>query len=151
MTLEQLQKDMITAMKTKDELKKRVLSSAINAIKNAAIAKKCKDNITEELVNEVLLKEKKTIQEMIDTCPDTFERHDTYIEYVNMLNIIDTYAPKLETNPAIIELDIKMQLAAAGIEPIKANRAVIMKTVMQHFKGKADMKIINQIRGEILQ
>ena len=151
MTLEQLQKDMITAMKTKDELKKRVLSSAINAIKNAAISKKCKDNITEELVNEVLLKEKKTIQEMIDTCPDTFERHDTYIEYVNMLNIIDTYAPKLETNPAIIELDIKMQLAAAGIEPIKANRAVIMKTVMPQFKGKADMKIVNQIIGEILQ
>lgn len=151
MTLEQLQKDMIAAMKAKDELKKRVLSSAINAIKNAAIAKKCKDNITEDLVNEVLLKEKKTIQEMIDTCPDTFERHDTYIEYVNMLNIIDAYAPKLETNPVIIELDIKMQLAAAGIEPVKSNRAAIMKTIMPHFKGKADMKVVNQVIGEILQ
>lgn len=151
MTLEQLQKDMIQAMRDKDILKKNVLSSAINAVKNAAIAKKCKDNITEDLVNEVLLKEKKTIQEMIDTCPNTFERHDTYIEYVNMLNIIDTYAPKLETNPAIIELDIKMQLAAAGIEPVKANKGAVMKLVMPQFKGKADMKVVNQVIGEILQ
>ena len=57
MTLEQLQKDMIKALKDGDVTRKLVLSDAIAAVKNAAIAKRCKDNITEELVNEVLLKE----------------------------------------------------------------------------------------------
>ena len=38
MTLEMLQKDMISAMKAKDADRKSVLTSAIGAIKNAAIA-----------------------------------------------------------------------------------------------------------------
>lgn len=150
MTLEILQKDMIAAMKNKDELKKRVLSSAISSIKNAAIAKKCKDNITEELVDEVLLKEKKTIQEMIDTCPDTFERHDTYIEYVNMLNIIDAYAPKLESDPAIIEVTIRQLCGECHVDLTKNNRGAIMKIVMPYFKGKADMKVVNEVIGRLL-
>lgn len=69
MTLEQLQQDKIQAMKNKQPIKKEVLSSAIGAIRNAAIAKQCKDNITEKLVDEVLLKEKKILQEQIDKCP----------------------------------------------------------------------------------
>ena len=76
MTLEILQKDMVQAMKTKDSVRKNVLSSAISAVKNAAIAKQCRDNIDEALVNEVLQKEKKTVQEQIDTCPAVLK--DTY-------------------------------------------------------------------------
>ena len=68
MTLETLQKEMIAAMKNKDKVRKDVLSSLIGAIKKAAIDQKCKENITEKLVDEVILKEKKTVQEMIDTC-----------------------------------------------------------------------------------
>ena len=45
MTLENLQKEMIQAMKNKDTVRKGVLSSAIGAIKNAAIAKQCRDNV----------------------------------------------------------------------------------------------------------
>ena len=59
MTYEKLLEDMKSAMLEKNALKKLVLANAITSIRNAAIAKRCKDNITEELVNEVLLKEKK--------------------------------------------------------------------------------------------
>ena len=69
MTLEKLQTAMVAAMKEKNKTRKDAISSLISAVKKAAIDKMCKDNITESLVNDVILKEKKTIQEMIDTCP----------------------------------------------------------------------------------
>ena len=149
MTLEQLQKEMIQAMKDKQPIKKEVLSSAIGAIRNAAIAKKCKDNITEELVDEVLLKEKKTLQEQIDTCPT--ERIDLKNVYREKMVFLEPYCPKLITDPQVIELAIKTELAVAGIEPVKANRGAIMKIIMPQFKGKADMKVVNKVIGEILQ
>ena len=69
MTLEKLQQEMIAAMKTGDKFRKTVISTTIAQIKKAAIDKGCRDNIPESLVDEVLLKTKKTAQEMIDTCP----------------------------------------------------------------------------------
>ena len=64
MTLEKLQAEMVTAMKDKNKARKDTISSLIGAVKKTAIDKKCKDNITEALVDEVILKEKKTVQEI---------------------------------------------------------------------------------------
>ena len=149
MTLENLQSEMIKAMKNSETVKKNVLSGAIGAIKNAAIAKKCKDNITEELVNEVLLKEKKTIQEQIDTCP--VERVNLLDEYRERLSIITQYCPKLMNDPEEIRAIVIGELAAAGIESVKSNKGVVMKTLMPIFKKlNADMKIVNQVIMEEL-
>ena len=105
MTFEQLQKEKIKAMKEKHILKVEVLSSAIGAIQNAAIAKKCKDNITEELVNEVLLKEKKILQEQINTCPE--DRAMTLATFITKMEYLDTYCPKLMVNEDEIEEKMK--------------------------------------------
>jgi len=91
MTLKILQTEMISAMKNKDKTRKDTLSSLVGAIKKVAIDKMCKDNITEDLVNEVILKEKKIVQEMIDTCPTN--RDELMQEYKNKLTIIDEFAP----------------------------------------------------------
>lgn len=93
MTLETLQKEMIVAMKNKDKERKETLSSLIGAIKKAAIDQKCKENITEKLVDEVILKEKKTVQEMIDTCPAN--RETLLQEYKTRMSIIEEFAPQL--------------------------------------------------------
>lgn len=149
MTLEFLQSEMIYAMKSKQPIRKEVLSSAIGAIKNAAIANKCKDNIPETLVDEVLLKEKKTLQEQIDTCPE--DRVSMKNEYVLKMDILLEFCPKLLDNPEEIKAMVENQLAIAGVEPLKSNKGAVMKTVMPVFKGKADMKIVNQVIGEILK
>lgn len=149
MTLEVLQKEMIQAMKDKDAIKKSVLSSAISAVKNAAIAKQCRDNITEDLVNEVLQKEKKTIQEQIDTCPtDKVEMLDTYRE---KLAIIEEYCPKLLDDPVKIADIIQCLCFDAKVDLLKSNRGSVMKIVMPHFKGHADMKVVNQVVGGLLK
>ena len=146
MTLEQLQNDMKTAMKEKDTLTRDVLRSVIGAVKKTVIDERC--DTTEELIGRVLLKEKKTLQEQIDTCPA--ERVDLRIEYVNKMAVLENYVPKLLDNPEEIKDIIENQLAIAGIEPLKSNKGVVMKTVMPLFKGKADMKIVNQVIGELL-
>ena len=61
MTLETLQAAMIAAMKERNKARKDSISSLISAVKKAAIDKMCRDDISEELVNEVILKEKKTV------------------------------------------------------------------------------------------
>lgn len=134
MTLEQLQKDMIQAMKDKNPVKKEALSSAIGAIKNAAIAKKCKDNVPEELVNEVLLKEAKIIQEQIDTCPK--DRVEILELYNRKLEKIKCYLPKLIDNPEEIRTIILSELAAAGIDLVKSNKGIVMKTLVPILKVK---------------
>lgn len=69
MTIEKLRNDMVMALKSGDKFRKQVLSSMVEAVLNAAIDKKCKDNITEDLVNEVLKKQQKNLQEMVNDCP----------------------------------------------------------------------------------
>ena len=140
MTLETLQKEMIAAMKAKNKVRKDTISSIVSAVKKAAIDNKCKDNITEELVNTIILKEQKTMQEMIDTCPA--DRTDLLTEYKEKMTIITEFAPKLLTDPD----EIKAFIEETGIELIKANRGQIMKAL----KGKADMKIANGVVGGML-
>ena len=150
MTLETLQSEMIKAMKAKDKSRKNTISSLIGVIKKTAIDKKCKDNITEELVNEVILKEKKTVQEMIDTCPK--EREGLLYEYQIRMAIISEFAPKLVTDKDEIKRMILQALPdSSEININKENKGQIMKVVMPAMKGKADMKLVNEVLGELLK
>ena len=149
MTLETLQTAMVAAMKNKDKIRKNTLSSLIGAVKKTAIDKLCKDNITEDLVGEVILKEKKTVQEMIDTCP--VERTDLLKQYTERLKVIDEFAPVLMTDEKEIKNAITTLLSDNQIEVMKANKGQIMKTIMPVMKGKADMKIVNKVIEEMLK
>ena len=138
MTLEMLSKEMIIAMKNKDKLRKDTISALIGAVKKAGIDKGCRDNIPESLVTEVILKEQKTINEMIDTCPK--DRIDLLKEYVNRAEIIKEFAPKMLTEEEIKEEFLNF-CKEKNIELIKNNKAIIMKNFMPTIKGRADGKI----------
>lgn len=149
MTLEALQAAMIAAMKNHNKARKDTISSLIAAVKKTAIDKMCKDNITEDLVNEVILKEKKTVQEMIDSCPA--ERTDLLNEYNTRMKVIIEFAPTLMTDANEIKNTITALLSEANIEPLKNNKNQVMKVVMPAMKGKADMKIVNMVIVEMLK
>lgn len=144
MTLEVLQKEMIAAMKAKNKLRKETISTLIGAVKKTAIDKMCKDNIAEELVNEVLLKEKKTMQEMIDTCPA--DREEILNGYNAKMIIIDEFVPKMmsedEVRKAVYDIIASVDIQQSG-------KGAIMKTVMPRLKGKADGALINKVVTEI--
>lgn len=145
MTLEVLQKEMIAAMKAGNKLRKETISSLIGAIKKTAIDEKCKDNITEELVNRVILKEKKTMQDMIDTCPIT--REDLLNEYEHKMATILEFVPKMMSEEEIKETIVDI----LSYEDVDNNVGAIMRVVMPKLKGKADGKLINKVVNEIVK
>ena len=143
MTLQKLNEDLVSALKNKDTVTKDVLRSAIGSIKKAAIDGKYKDDIPEKLVDDVLLKEQKTLQEMIDTCPS--DRIDLMNEYKSKKLIIDKYAPKLVTDETEINHIIYNICKGESF----ANIGEAMKFVMPQLKGKVDMKIANKVLKEM--
>lgn len=147
MKLETLQTAMIVAMKNKDKTRKDTISYLIGAVKKAAIDKMCKDNIIEALVDEVILKEKKTVQEMIDTCPES--RQDLLIEYKAKMAIIDEFAPTIVIDEEEIRKMICHLLASMDIQ--QDGKSAVMKTIMPKLKSKVDMKIANKVLNEILK
>lgn len=148
MTLEVLQKEMIVALKAGDKLRKEVVAGLVDAVKKAGIDKQCRDNIPESLVNTVLQKEQKTMQEMIDTCPA--DRTETLALYKSKMEIIKEFAPQLLTDPGEIKEKVLALLASAGLEATKKNKGQVMKTVMPAFKGNADMGVVNKVISEVL-
>lgn len=145
MQFEQLQKDMIAAMKAKDKPRKESISSLISAVKKAAIDKGCRDNITEELVDSVILKELKTAKEQIDSCPA--DRTELKEEYQVRHDVISEYAPKM-----LSEEEVKDILTSKFEDVIATkNKGQIMKAVMAELKGKADGKVINQVVAQLCQ
>lgn len=143
MTLEQLQKDMIAAMKSGEKVRKNVISSLIAAVKKYAIDNGTRDNITEEITDMVVLKELKSAKEQLDTCPA--EREDLIAEYTTNYEIIKEYAPA-----QMGEEEIKALLLEKYADVIATkNKGMIMKTVMAELKGKADGKVINKVVADL--
>lgn len=145
MQMEQLQKDMIEAMKAKDKPRKEAISSLVSAVKKAAIDAGCRDDIKEDMVDQVILKELKTVKEQIDTCPA--EREDLKAEYQFRYDVIQEYAPSLMSEEEIRNFIMEK---FADIVAQK-NKGMIMKNVMPELKGKADGKLINQVVAKLCE
>ena len=150
MTLEKLQSEMIQAMKNKDKRRKSVLSGMVDAIKKATMTNNGRVEITEQLVDEVLLKYKKMVQEQIDTCPA--ERTEALEEYKAQMAVVAEFAPTLITDETEIRyLILDIININNHVELTKANRGYIMKVVAPVLKGKADMSVVNKVLGGMLQ
>ena len=132
MKLKDLQDAMIAAMKAKDKPRKDSISALVSAVKKAGIDAGCRDDIPEDMVNQVVLKELKSVKEQIDTCPAS--REDLLAEYKARYDVMSEFAPKL--------------LNAEEVKEILTSK-LIMKTVMGELKGKADGKVINQVVAEL--
>ena len=143
MTLEVLQKDMIAAMKARDKERKDSISSLVSAVKKVGIENGCRDNIPEDIVDSVILKEIKSVKEQIDTCPA--DRTDLLEQYKARYDVFNEYAPKLLSEDEVREI---LTTKFADVIATK-NKGQIMKTVMAELKGKADGKVINQVVAEL--
>ena len=147
MTLEKLQSEMIQAMKNKDKTRKSVLSGLVDAVKKASMTNNGRVEITEQLVDEVLLKYKKMVQEQIDTCPA--ERIETLEEYKTQMAIVAEFAPTLITDETEIRYLI-LDIVNNEHEFSKSNRGILMKIIAPVLKGKADMSIVNKVLSNII-
>ncbi len=145
MNIDLLRQDMISAMKSKDKTTKDAISSLIAAVKKVAIDEGVRDDIPEELVDRVILKELKSIKEQIDTCPA--ERTELKEEYTAAYNVVEKYAPKQLSEEEIIEIITNKFSEILASK----NKGLIMKNVMAELKGKADGKIISAVVAKLCE
>ena len=143
MTFETLHNDMVAAMKARDKARKGVLSTLIADVKKAAIDAGTRDDISEALVDQVILKSKKTAKEQLDSCPEA--RTELKAEYQYNYDVICEYAPKMMSDD---EIRAFLQEGFAEVLATK-NKGQIMKVIMPALKGKADGKAINAIVAEL--
>lgn len=145
MQFEQLQKDMIAAMKARDKVRKDAISTLVSAAKKVAIDEGCREDIKEELVDRVILKEMKSVKEQLDTCPES--REDLRAEYQARYDIFMEYAPQMMSAEEVEAfISDKFAEMIAG-----KNKGMIMKSVMPELKGKAEGSVINQVVAKLCQ
>ena len=143
MQMEQLRKDMMAAMKARDKERKDAISSLVSAVKKNAIDAGCRDDIPEDMVNATIMKELKTVQEQIDSCPA--DRTDLLEEYRKRYDIMKEYAPKMLSKEEVTVI-VKEKYADRNATK---NKRQIMKSIMPGLKGKADGKVINEVVTEM--
>ena len=144
MEFKELQAAMIAAMKAKDKERKETISLLVSAAKAIAIDNGCREDIPEDMVNQAILKEIKTVKEQLDSCPA--DRTDLKEEYERRYFVMSEFAPKMLSAEEV--KDIILSKYADVVE--SKNKGMIMKNVMPEFKGKADGKVVQQEVAELL-
>ena len=155
---ETLKADMNAALKAGNKERRLTLADIIATIDKAAMSGKTRLEITDALVDEVLIKYRKIVQEMIDTCPDRADDpildakfKARRIEYFNKLAITLEYAPKVMEDPFEIETLILNFACENNLVLTKSNKSAIMKAIMPFLKqNNCDMKVANGILNKVI-
>jgi uncharacterized protein YqeY len=146
---ETLKADMTKALKDGDKERRLTLADIVATIDKASTSGKTRLEITDALVDEVLIKYKKTIQEMVDGCPA--DRTTLKAEYENKLAITLEYAPKVVDDPFEVETLILNFACENNLVLTKSNKGAIMKAIMPFLKqNNCDMKVANGILNKVI-
>ena len=146
---ETLKADMTKALKDGDKERRLTLADIVATIDKASTSGKTRLEITDALVDEVLIKYKKTIQEMIDGCPA--DRTKLKAEYENKLAITLEYAPKVVDDPVEVETLILNFACDNNLVLTKSNKGAIMKAIMPFLKqNNCDMKVANGVLNKVI-
>ena len=148
---ESIKAEMTAALKSGDKLRRLTLADMVATIDKASTSGKKRVEITDAFVDEVLLKYKKTVQEMVDTCPDTEKYAEKKAEYLMKLAIAAEYAPKVIDDSLEIEKLVLNFACENDLVLTKSNRGAIMKAIMPFLKqNNCDMKIANEILNRVI-
>ena len=145
--LERLQKEMVKALKEGDKFRKLTLSTLISAVKKAGIDAGCRENIPDEMVIQVLKKEKKNLVDTVEKFPDMpVEKKN---EYIDQALIIDEFVPQEICNEKQIEDILRTVAKEEGIEIIKANQGKFMKILKADYN--VNMKVVSRVFAEMVK
>ncbi len=130
---EQLQKDMVTAMKSGDRLVVDTVRFLLAQLKNARIAKS--EDLKEEDVLGILSKEAKKRKEAIDLFR-TGNRQDLVDREAGELDIIYRYLP-MPLSTEELEAIVASAILETGAASIK-DMGKVMACIMPRVKGRAE-------------
>ena len=144
--LNRLNKEMIAALKSGNKFRKTTLSTLIAAVKRTAIDAGCRDNITDEMVIQVLKKEKKSLVDAVEKFPDMPD--EKKCEYIDQCLIIDEFVPQEISNEKQI-FDIIWFIAKEEDMAInKSNQGKFMKILKADYN--VNMKVVSRVYKELV-
>lgn len=143
MLKDQINKDLITALKAKDQDKSSLLRLINSEIKNEEIAKKKREQgLTDEEAQAVIARQIKQINDSIESFK-AGKREDLIKEEEQKLAILKIYLPK---QMEISEVEKIIDEVIAQVKPSgPSDFGKVMGAVMAKVKGKADGKMVTEI------
>lgn len=143
--VENLGKDIVTAMKEKDSLKLSVLRMVKGALQLEHINNK--KELDDDLFIDVVSKQIKQRNESLEEFTKA-NRKDLAEKVESEIEILKTYLPKQLSKEEVEQI---IEEAFAKVKPQNAkDMGLIMKEVTPLLKGKADMKEVSNIIKEKL-
>lgn len=143
--LERLQADVKTAMLARDEVSRDTLRLLIAAVKKHEL--EGGKEITDELVNDVLLSAAKTRQESIDQFGKA-GRAELVAKETAELEVVRRYLPR-QLNEDETRSVVQKLISELGVTSKKEFGAV-MKAAMANYRGQIDGKLVQKLAGELL-
>jgi hypothetical protein len=141
-----IQKDFISARKSRDTFMSKVLSMLVSDIKYEKI-NGSKEDIDDELVISVVQKSIKQKKEALAEF-EKAERDDLVKEAQDELAILEKYQPEQLSESKIREIAFKAKETLGANSP--SDMGKLMKEVMSQVKGQADGKTVKDIVSQIL-
>jgi uncharacterized protein len=144
--LDQLTKDMVSAMKAKDKVTLSVIRMLKAAVQNEQIA--VGHDLTPDEENTVLAREYKQRKEALEEFT-TAGRQDLIDQTNHELAVVAKYMPK-QMSEEEVQRVVKETIAEVGAESMK-DFGKVMGAIMPKVKGQADGKLVNQTVKDALQ
>ena len=145
--LERLQKEMVKALKEGNKFRKLTLSTLISAVKKAGIDAGCRENIPDEMVIQVLKKEKKNLVDTVEKFPDMAVEKKS--EYIDQALIIDEFVPVEICDEKQIEDILRTVAKEEDMEITKANQGKFMKILKADYN--VNMKVVSRVFAEMVK
>lgn len=145
--LDRLQKEMVKALKEGNKFRKLTLSTLISAVKKAGIDAGCRDSIPDEMVIQVLKKERKNLVDTVEKFPDMPVEKKS--EYIDQALIIDEFIPIEICDEKQIEDIIKTIAKEEELEISKSNQGKFMKILKADYN--VNMKVVSNVYKRIAE
>ena len=144
--VEQLEKDMIEAMKNHEKERLTVIRAVKAGLKQEQIdhKKEINDDLLIDVVNKQVKMRKDALADF-----EKAGRTDLLDVYKAEIDILQSYLPEQLSEDEVRSIVTKA-MEEAGIAPEKKNMGMIMKTVMPLVKGKADGGIVKKVVDSII-
>ena len=143
--LNQLQKELVVAMKAGEKVKMMGLRNIIGKLKAAKIDKG--ESLTDEESLKILKSAAKQLKESIDQYQKG-DRDDLAEEEAYELSLLEKYLPE-QLSEKIIRETVKNIVENTGAESIQ-DMGQVMGAAMKEFAGSADGKLVQKIVQEEL-
>ena len=143
--LEEIRKDMLTALKSGKKSKSQTLKMLVASIKNAQI--ESEKELSDKEIEKILRKETKKIDDSIEQY-QKMGRDDLVKKEKQDLEIIEEYLPDLMSNDDIKKV-VEKKIEQLGASDIR-DMGKVMGAVMKDLEDKADGNTVKNIVQSML-